>query len=370
VALGGGGLERHEFGDVRVGEGQVGETTAVALPFGPPIEPMLAKLAREIPQGDGLLYEPKWDGFRAIAFRDGKDVYIQSRDLRPLNRYFPELIPALSGALPKACVVDGEIVLTTDHGLDFDALQQRIHPAESRVMMLSQKTPASFFAFDLLASGSTDLRTTPLAKRRDRLDRAVGKPPPLRSVRAALKKPGSKVLVTPQTDDAKTASQWLSDYTSLGLDGVVAKRADLLYLPGERAMIKVKKQRTADCVVGGYRLSKSGDGVGSLLLGLYDDSGTLHYVGHTSSFKADERRRLLKELRPLEGGRSFGGGRTPGGPSRWTGDRDLSWVPLKPVLVCEVSFDRMQGDRFRHAATFLRWRTDKRPEECTFDQVA
>jgi ATP-dependent DNA ligase len=342
----------------------------VALPFGPPIEPMLAKLAREIPRGEGWLYEPKWDGFRAIVFRDGDDLDIQSRDRRPLNRYFPELIPLLSDALPKACIVDGEIVITRDHGLDFDALQLRIHPAASRVAMLSEQTPASFFAFDLLAVGSTDLRRVALATRRRRLERALGPAPPSRSVRAGLKKPGSKVVVTPQTADPKTASRWLTDFAGLGLDGVVAKRPDLLYLPGDRAMVKVKLQRTVDCVIGGYRLSKSGDGVGSLLLGLYDDSGALHYVGHTSSFKADERRRLLKELRPLEGGRSFGDGRAPGGPSRWTGGRDTSWVPLEPVLVCEVSFDRMQGDRFRHAATFLRWRTDKRPEECTFDQVA
>jgi ATP-dependent DNA ligase len=343
-------------------------TTAMALPFGPPIDPMLAQLSREIPRGPGWVYEPKWDGFRAIVFRDGADVYIQSRDRRPFNRYFPELLPLFSDALPKKCVVDGEIIITSSSGLDFDALLMRIHPAASRVALLAEQTASSFVAFDLLAV-TTDLRTAPFTSRRARLEKALDDAPSQRSLRAALTKPGSRVFLTPQTDDPKSAERWFEGFGPLGLDGVVAKRADEVYVAGERVMVKVKKQKTADCVVGGYRLSKSGDGIGSLLLGLYDDAGVLHYVGHTSSFKAAERKQLLRELRPLEGGKSFGGERAPGGPSRWTGGRDTSWVPLDPVLVCEVSFDRMQGDRFRHAATFVRWRHDKDPRECSFDQV-
>ena len=239
--------------------------------------------------------------------------------------------------------------------------------------MLAQSSPASFVAFDLLALDDDDLTSTPLAERRTRLEAAMPRASAIPSdatKRIAIDAlfPGPRIALTPQTADADEAARWFEVFEEIGLDGVIAKRDDLLYVPGERVMVKVKHRRTADCVVGGYRLSKAGDGVGSLLLGLYQD-GVLHYVGHTSSFKAAQRRELLAELKELEGGTSFGGGRTPGGPSRWTGGRDVSWVPLEPSLVCEVSFDHMQGDRFRHAARFLRWRPEKRPQDCGFDQL-
>lgn len=344
------------------------------LPIDPPIAPMLAKLQEEMPRGDGWLYEPKWDGFRAIVFRDGDEVTIISRDGKTLERYFPELVRAVKEYLPRRAVVDGEVVISDRRGLDFEALLLRIHPAASRVKLLSESTPASFVAFDLLAHGDKDLRDTPLVKRRTLLERALKKTTPIpdkatkKDAVAALY-PGPRVALTPHTDDVDEATRWFDVFEEIGLDGVIAKRNDLLYVPGERVMVKIKHHRTADCVVGGYRLSKAGDGVGSLLLGLYDDAGVLHYVGHTSSFKANERRELLARLRKLEGGASFGGGRSPGGPSRWTGDRDVSWVPLEPSIVCEVRFDHMQGDRFRHASRFVRWRTDKEPRECGFDQL-
>jgi ATP-dependent DNA ligase len=329
----------------------------VNLPFQPPLAPMLAKLQREVPRGDGWLYEPKWDGFRAIVFYDGDEVYIGSRDERPFNRYFPELVELFEKELPRRCIVDGEIVVRREKGLDFDSLQLRIHPAESRVRMLAEQIPASFIAFDLLADEDEDLREVPFVERRRRLEELLGEID------------STRINLTPQTRSGDEATGWLDSYEEAGFEGVVAKKEETTYQPGARPMIKVKVQRTADCVVGGYRLSKSGDGVGSLLLGLYDDTGTLQYVGHTSSFKAKERRELLELLRQIEGEGGFGRGRTPGGPSRWAASRDQSWVPVKPDLVCEVSFDRFQGDRFRHAATFLRWRTDKRPEECLMDQV-
>ena len=331
----------------------------------PPLEPMLAKLRDDIPAGEGWLYEPKWDGFRALVFRDGPELHIASRDGKDLERYFPELVPALAGALPGRAVIDGEVVITGEAGLDFDALLQRIHPAVSRITKLAAETPGSFVAFDALALGDEDLTDRPFGERRPLLEAALGDggsvPPSERATR---------VLVSPQTEDPDVARDWFTTFESLGLDGLIAKRAEDPYTPGRRTMAKIKHRRTADCVVGGYRLSKAGDGIGSLLLGLYDDAGTLHYVGHTSSFKAAERRRLLGELRRLEGEGGFGTGRTPGGPSRWTGARgDETWVPLRPELVCEVSFDHMQGDRFRHAARFLRWRDDKPPRACTIDQV-
>jgi ATP-dependent DNA ligase len=335
---------------------------------------MLAKLQEEIPSGEGWLYEPKWDGFRAIVFKDGKDMTIVSRDNKPLERYFPELPAAIAAVTPPRCVIDGEVVLCDDRGLDFDGLQQRIHPAASRVNMLAEKTPASFVAFDLLAEGSRDLRDIPLARRRAELEKALSKAiampakPQKKGVIGSLT-PAPKVALTPQTDDSDEATRWFEVLEGVGLDGVIAKKDDLLYVPGRRVMIKIKHKRTADCVVAGYRLSKTGDGVGSLLLGLYDDSGTLHYVGHTSSFKAKERVELLEMIKPLEGGTSFGKGRSPGGQSRWTGAQEKTWVPLRPQLVCEVSFDFMQGDRFRHAATFIRWRDDKKPQDCGFDQL-
>jgi ATP-dependent DNA ligase len=327
----------------------------MGYPISPPIEPMLAKLQDEIPRGEGWLYEPKWDGFRAIVFRDGDRTHIGSRKTQPLERYFPELIPILERAAPPRSVLDGEIVIASSHGLDFDALLQRIHPAASRVNLLATRTPASFIAFDLLASGRQDLRNRPLSDRRQRL---------VASVRIS-----DQFLLTPQTSDPDLAMEWFERFEGAGLDGIVAKRGDLKYVPGERVMVKVKHERTADCVVGGYRLSKTGEGVGSLLLGLYDDQGVLHHVGHTSSFSLKERKEVLARIRPLEGGRSFAHGRTPGAPSRWTGDRDLSWVALRPRLVCEVAFDHLQGDRFRHGATFLRWRPDKKPKDCTYEQL-
>ena len=345
----------------------------MSLPFEPPLSPMLAKLQEKIPEDDGWLYEPKWDGFRAIVFRDDRGARVFSRDNKSLDRYFPELQPALLEALPEDTVVDGEVVLADEKGLDFDSLQLRIHPAASRVKMLSEQIPASFVAFDLLACRGKDLRDEPLSRRCSELHAALrhsdsidaGAAP--RDVVAALR-PGPRVVLTPNTDDAELCARWFEEWESIGLDGVIAKRLELGYMPGERVMVKVKHRRTADVVVGGYRLNKAGDGIGSLLLGLYDE-GELHYVGHTSSFKAAEKRELLGMLKRYEGGTSFGGGRAPGGPSRWSQGREANWVPLRPELVCEVSYDFLQGRRFRHAATFVRWRDDKRPEECLFDQL-
>jgi ATP-dependent DNA ligase len=333
------------------------------LPVGPPVSPMLAKLKPEIPRGEGWTYEPKWDGFRAIVFRDGDELHIGSRDGKPLERYFPELVEPLTKSLPERCVVDGEVVIAGPKGLEFETLLLRIHPAASRVKMLSVEHPASFVAFDLLALGDHDLTKEPLAARRAKLEEML---PEVKTNET----PGSlQVLLTPSTADPEEASVWFQGLEALGLDGIVAKRDDSIYSPGERTMVKIKHQRTADCVVGGYRVHKSGDGVGSLLLGVYDDEGTLHYVGHTSSFKADERRELLQQLRELEGEGGFGSGRTPGGPSRWAQAKDQSWTPLQPVLVCEVAYDYMQGARFRHAARLLRWRQDREPQSCTFAQL-
>lgn len=327
----------------------------MAFPITPPIAPMLAKLEREVPRGPGWLYEPKWDGFRAIVFRDREKFHIASRNALPLERYFPELIDVLREGLPSRCVVDGEIVIATAKGLDFDALQLRLHPAASRVNMLAKKIPSSFIAFDLLAKGVRDVRDQPLSRRRKDLESSI--------------RPSRHLLLTPQTDDSTVAEQWFDRFEGAGLDGIIAKKSDLKYVPGERVMVKVKHARTADCVIFGYRKSKDPPGVKSLLLGLYDENGTLHFVGHTSSFKATERRTLLKKVRPLEKTTDSVMGRMPGGPSRWTGTRDLSWVSLKPVLVCEVAFDHMQGDRFRHGTTFRGLRPDKDPRDCTFDQV-
>jgi len=330
---------------------------------------MLAKAIGTIPDGDGWLYEPKWDGFRALVFFDGEGIYIQSRDLKPLGRYFPELEAALKRVVPGRVVLDGEVVVATEHGLDFEALQMRIHPAESRVRMLADKTPSSFVAFDLLAIGAEDLRAVPFADRRKRLE-------------ATLKGVPTPVHLTPTTPDHALAQDWFERFEGAGLDGVIAKRVDEAYKPGARAWFKIKHLRTVDCVVGGFRWNRGEEGrsVGSLLLGLYD-AGVFHHVGHTSSFKAAEKRELVEFLAPYvtdDGGDGFGRGRTPGEPSRWTGDRDMAWTRLRPELVCEVSFDYLQGPstgsgqaaRFRHAATFHRWRVDKPPRECTFDQIA
>ena len=333
---------------------------------------MLAKLSDELPEGEGWLYEPKWDGFRALVFRgDAGDVYIQSRDSRPLDRYFPELHEALLDRLPDRCVVDGEIVIVSPHGLDFDALQMRLHPAASRVAKLAKEIPTSFVAFDLVAASGRDLRETPQAERRRLLEQTLrGVEPP--------------VYLTPLTRDRAVARDWLDRFEGAGLDGVIAKHADLTYQPGKRAMLKIKHARTADCVVAGFRWHKSGkDAIGSLLLGLFDDQERLHHVGVTSSFTMVKRRELVHELAPLRDNalekhpwrewaeHSAGGAMTrmPGGQSRWSAGKDLSWEPLRVERVCEVKYDHMQGDRFRHAATFQRWRTDRRPEDCRYDQL-
>ena len=331
------------------------------FPFQPPVEPMLASPADEIPVGDGWRYEPKWDGFRAIVFKDGQEVVINSRKGQPLQRYFPELVELFQQRLPDRCVVDGEMIIAGPKGLEFDSLQLRLHPAASRVNKLSKEIPAQFVAFDILYEGQDDLREKPLTERRARLERAVSSDE-------------GSMFLTPHSAKAEDARDWFQRFEGAGLDGIIAKRAELPYVFGERVMVKVKHHRTADCVVGGYREYKHG-GVGSLLLGLYDEGGVFHHVGHTSSFKVKERKELVAKLQPYvieqpgaDGG--FGEGRTPGAPSRWSAGKDLSWIPMRPELVVEVEFDYMQGDRFRHGATFVRWRTDKAPRQCTYDQLA
>ena len=336
----------------------------------PPVEPMLAKLAEALPEGGGFLYEPKWDGFRAIVFRRESDLFIQSRDLRPLDRYFPELRDALLVNLPLDCVVDGEIVIPTTHGLDFNALQLRLHPAASRVAKLAKDIPSAFVAFDVLAIDGRDVRELPQSDRRTLLERA-------------LATVASPIHVTPMTRDHVEAADWLSRFEGAGLDGVMAKPENGTYEPGKRAMFKVKHARTADCVVAGFRWHKNGHGtlIGSLLLGLYDDRGRLHHVGVTSAFNMNMRRELVRELAPLrehaldghpwrEWADAMGDGtRMPGGQSRWSAGKDLSWEPLRVERACEVKYDHMQGDRFRHAAIFLRWRLDKPPTDCRYAQL-
>ena len=332
---------------------------------------MLAKLAEELPPEGAFLYEPKWDGFRAIVFRGGSDVYIQSRDLRPLDRYFPELHDIFLERLPDGCVIDGEIVIATAHGLDFDALQMRLHPAASRVAKLAKETPAQFVAFDLLAGKGTDVREAAQVERRVLLEKLLAKVKP-------------PIHLTPMTRDRAMAVDWLARFEGAGLDGVVAKPQDGTYQPGKRAMIKVKHARTADCVVAGFRWHKNGKNtlIGSLLLGLYDDKGKLHHVGVTSAFSMATRKQLAQELKPLRTNAiekhpwrewadagAGNGTRMPGGQSRWSAGKDLSWEPLRIERVCEVKYDHMQGDRFRHAAIFLRWRTDKKPRACRYDQL-
>ncbi len=353
----------------------------MTLSVAPPVSPMLAKLTRELPLGD-FLYEPKYDGFRCIVFRDGDEVELGSRNERPLTRYFPELADPLRAALPPGAVVDGEIVIAGPNGLDFDRLSQRIHPAASRVNKLAGETPATFVAFDLLAEGDDDLRALPFRDRRARLEALLG---------------GSRspVLLTPVTTDPDVARAWFDDFEGAGLDGVIAKPTDAPYAEGERVMAKVKHQRTADCVVGGYRLHKDGEGIGSLLLGLFDDGAVLHHVGVASSFAAPMRRELADELAPLRegaadahpwaialgppagteavdapsGAASDGEHRRPGAPSRWNAKKDLSWEPLRPERVLEVAYDHLQGNRFRHTTRFVRWRPDRDPASCTYDQL-
>jgi len=364
------------------------------LPVTPPVSPMLAKATGELPDAPvgSMLFEPKWDGFRAIVFRDGDEVEIGSRNERPLTRYFPELLDPLRASLPERCVLDGEVVITSDRGLDFDALLQRIHPAKSRIDRLAAETPASFVAFDLLAEGDDDLMGEPFVERRRRLTEALAdaRPP---------------VHLTPITEDRALAANWFDRFEGAGLDGVVAKAADLAYLPDKRVMLKVKPNRTADCVVAGFRTHKSGDGVGSLLLGLWDagDPPTLHHVGVATSFTAKRRKELLEEIAPLRvdslAGHPWAGWaeaeaeaeqadaqRQPGATSRWNAGKDLSWEPLRIERVAEVGYTHVQGDprpaitgaagghgrapaRFRHATRLVRWRPDRTPDSCTYEQL-
>lgn len=323
-------------------------------PFAAPVETMEARTSESWPKGD-FLYEPKWDGFRCLAW-SSPELRLDSRNQRPLLRYFPELSRALE-SLPEGTVVDSEIVVVVDGVTDFDHLQQRIHPAESRVAMLSRTTPAELVAFDLLAVGGEDLRQLPFRERRRRLE----------SLASTLPDPWH---LTPQTADRVTAEDWFTRFESAGCDGIVAKEPELAYQHGRRAMIKIKHRRTVDCVVGGYREHKDGRKIGSLLLGLYDQAGRLHFIGHCSGFPDHDRVAIFEEFRSLATDRSFAAGaRTPGGPSRWSGDKDGDWTPVVPGVVVEVSYDQLEGDRFRHATRFHRWRPDKDPAQCTMDQL-
>ncbi|MGY1815486.1 ATP-dependent DNA ligase [Blastococcus sp. SYSU D00820] len=340
------------------------------LPVLPPVKPMLAKASTKLPTAEGLFYEPKWDGFRCIVFRDGDEVELGSRNERPLTRYFPEVVAAVKAALPERCVVDGEIVVPQGDRLHFEALLQRIHPAESRITLLAEQTPASFVAFDLLAVGDESLLEVPFAQRQERL-------------RAVLT-PTDSVHVTAITQDAATAQRWFEEFEGAGLDGVVAKAADLPYGPDQRLMTKVKHVRTADCVVAGFRWHKSGPIVGSLLLGLYNDAGDLQHIGVAASFPMARRAELVEELAPYRAqaldGHPWqdwanaqtgedGEHRMPGAQSRWNAGKDLSWVPLRPELVVEIKYDQLEGRRLRHTGQFLRWRPDREPRSCTYDQL-
>ncbi|MEB8339743.1 ATP-dependent DNA ligase [Streptomyces endophyticus] len=338
------------------------------LPVMPPVKPMLAKSAAKIPAG--MHYEAKWDGFRAIVFRDGPEIELTSRTTKSLTRYFPELVAALAERLPERCVLDGEIVIARDGRLHFDALTERIHPAASRVKTLAERTPASFVAFDVLALGSESTVELPLSDRRPLLEQA-------------LANASAPLHLAPATTDAELAQVWFESYEGAGLDGVVAKPLTLRYRQDERAMLKIKHERTADCVVAGYRLHKSGPVVGSLLLGLYDDEGALQHVGVCAAFTMKRRTELVAELEPLRMDSAAGhpwaawteeaaheGRRMPGATSRWTGKKDLSWIPLRPDLVAEVAYEHMEnGARFRHTARFRRWRPDRTPQSCTYAQL-
>jgi ATP-dependent DNA ligase len=338
------------------------------LPVNPPILPMLAKRVSELPASGDWIFEPKWDGFRALIFRDGKEVMIQSRDEKPLNRYFPELIDPLLKQLPAKCVLDGEIVIAQKGALDFDSLQLRLHPAASRVKLLSEQIPASIVFFDLLAEGKRDLCKEPFAERRSRLE----------SLLSSVKSP---LHLTPATTDFSLASDWFRRFEGAGLDGVVAKPKEGTYEPNKRVMLKVKHERDCDCVVAGFRWHKKGEstGIGSLLLGLYDDAGMLQHVGVCASFTNEKRLELVEFLKPYRKNALASHpwkewavdptGRMPGVQSRWSQGKDLSWEPLRPELVVEVAYDHMQGNRFRHTAQFRRWRKDKKPADCTFEQL-
>lgn len=345
----------------------------VSLPFSHPLLPMLAKRIDAVPSGDGFLFEPKWDGFRTLVFRDGDELFIQSRDEKPLNRYFPELDAPLRAQLPERCVLDGEIVVAREKGLDFEALQMRIHPAASRVKMLSQEIPAAVVFWDLLALGDEDLRALPLRERRTRLEQLLAKAAP-------------PIHLTPATTDRDTATDWFNRFEGAGLDGVMAKPLKGAYEPNKRSMFKVKHKRTCECVVAGFRWHKNGPGthVGSLLLGLFAADGKLQHVGVTASFTEKKRQELVETLAPyrenaLEGHpwREWSGidqhgedaQRMPGAKSRWSTGKTLEWEPLRPELVVEVEYDHMQGTRFRHTAQFQRFRTDKKPSDCTYEQL-
>lgn len=332
---------------------------------------MLAKRVSELPAGEDWIFEPKWDGFRALVFRDDDEILIQSRDEKPLNRYFPELLDPIRSTLPPYCALDGEIVIVKNDGLDFDALQLRLHPAASRVNLLSRQTPASFVFFDVLCISNRDLRGEPFQNRR-------------RELEALLSSAKPPIHLTPATDARKLAQDWFRRFEGAGLDGVIAKPLSGTYQPNKRVMLKVKHERDCDCVVAGFRWHKKGDRdvVGSLLLGLFDDAGVLQHVGVCASFTEAKRRELVEFLQPygknaLENHpwkswadeTSEAGSRMPGGQSRWSQGKDLSWEPLRPELVVEVAYDHMQGHRFRHTAQFRRWRKDKKPSDCTFDQL-
>jgi ATP-dependent DNA ligase len=338
------------------------------LPVNPPVLPMLAKRVGELPAGHTWIFEPKWDGFRALVFRDGNETLIQSRDTKSLNRYFPELIKTLESQLPPRCVLDGEIVLATETGLDFERLQLRVHPAASRVKLLSQQTPASVVFFDLLCVGDRDLTSQPFETRRAELE-------------ALLSDAVPPIHITPATHDASVASDWFRRFEGAGLDGVIAKPIAGTYEPDKRVMLKIKHERDCDCVVAGFRWHKAGEGiVGSLLLGLFDDEGALQHVGVCASFTQEKRRELAEFLSPYRKDALLnhpwkswaaveGEQRMPGGQSRWSQGKDLSWEPLRPELVVEVAYEHMQGSRFRHMAQFRRWRTDKKPGDCTYAQL-
>jgi ATP-dependent DNA ligase len=335
---------------------------------------MLAKRVSELPDGSDWIFEPKWDGFRALVFRDGDEIFIQSRDEKPLNRYFPDLLEPLRSALPARCVLDGEIVIVKNDGLDFDALQLRLHPAASRVNLLSKQTPSSIVFFDLLCEGDHDLREQPFKLRRQKLEKMISSASP-------------PIHITPATSDRRVASDWFRRFEGAGLDGVMAKLTSGTYEPNKRVMLKVKHERDCDCVVAGFRWYKKGERtlLGSLLLGLFDDAGVLQHVGVCGSFSTEKRRELVKFLAPYrknalaahpwkqwanqEAGEGEAGHRMPGGQSRWSQGKDLSWEPLRPELVVEVAYEHMQGSRFRHMAQFRRWRKDKKPSDCTYAQL-